>query len=89
MERDWIEFDGYEYPVIRIEGKKIDFECETDEMYTICDIDLWDILERPCMSGDEEANYVDSQIFYYCESGFVANEPTEQEVIDYFKGLTY
>lgn len=90
MTRDWIEFNGYEYPIIRIEGKKIDFECTTDVEYTICDIDFWwDALERPCMNGDKEANEIDSQIFYYCDSGFVASEPTEQQVLDYFKGLTY
>jgi len=90
MTRDWIKFRGYEYPVIRIEGNKIDFECPIGVEYTICDIEFWwDVLERPCMEGDKEANEIDSQIFYYCDSGFVASEPTEQQVLDYFKGLTY
>lgn len=88
MTRDWIEFGGYEYPIIRIEGKKIDSECTTDAEYTICDIEFWwDALERPCMEGDAEANEIDSQMYYYCDSGFVASEPTEEEVIEYFNKL--
>ena len=88
MRRYYIEFDGYEYPAIEREGSKIDKECNTDALYTICDIDFWwDALERPCMEGDAEANEMDAQIYYYCDSGFVASNPTEEEVIEYFKKL--
>lgn len=90
MVKGWIEFDGFMYPIIKIEGKKIDNECTTDEVYTICDINLWtDVLERPCMNGDKKANEIDAQIFFYCDNGLVASNPTEEEVIEYFRGLTF
>lgn len=88
MIRTFVEYGGWQYPAIQIEGNKIDKECETDAMYTICDVEFWnDVLERPCMSGDAEANEVDSEIYYYCDSGFCASEPTEEQVIEYFKEL--
>lgn len=88
MIRTFVEYGGWQYPAIQIEGKKIDKECETDAMYTICDVEFWnDVLYRPCTIGDAEANEVDSEIYYYCDSGFCASEPTEEQVIEYFKEL--
>ena len=87
MERDCIRFNGKDYPTISIEGSKIDPECETDAMYTICDIDLWDALRPLVDDGNDKAYHIDEQVFFYCDNGFVASEPTEQEVIDYFKDI--
>ena len=39
------------------------------------------------MNGDREANEIDNTIYYYCDSGFCASEPTEEQVIQYFKKL--
>ena len=91
MIRTFVEYGGWQYPAIQIEGNKIDDECHTEGvMYTICDIEFWwDVLERPCMNGDAKANMVDSTIFYYCDSGFCASEPTEEQVIEYFRGLVF
>ena len=41
------------------------------------------------MNGDKKANEIDAQIFYYCSNGLVASNPTEEEVIEYFRGLTF
>ena len=89
MIRTFVEYGGYKYPAIQIEGEKIDNECAVKgEMYTICDIEFWwDVLEHPCMNGDREANEVDGEIFYYCDCGFCASDPTEEQVIEYFRGL--
>lgn len=84
-----MNYNGYRFPIIEIEGKKIDKECTDDTiMYNICDINVWwDCLEYPCMNGEEEANAIDNMIYYYCDSGFVDNEPTEKEIIEYFHKL--
>lgn len=89
MIRTFVEYGGWQYPAIQIEAYKIDKEVTNKNlMYTICDVEFWnDVLERPCMSGDAEANEVDSEIYYYCDSGFCASEPTEEQVIEYFKEL--
>lgn len=87
MKRTTITYKDSTYDAIEIEAYKIDKEI-TDEnvMYTICDIELWDAV-LPCLKGDKEANDIDNQIYYYCDSGFCASNPTEEEVIAYFKEM--
>lgn len=89
MKRITLTYDGLEYAAIEIEAYKIDKEVEDKNlMYTICDMEFWwDCLQNPCMLGDREANEIDAQIYYYCDSGFCDSEPTEEEVIEYFKRL--
>ena len=89
MKRTTITYKDSTYDAIEIESYKIDKEVtDEDVMFTICDIELWwDVLEKPCMEGDKEANDIDNQIYYYCDSGFCASNPTEEEVIAYFKKL--
>lgn len=89
MNRITLEYNGWEYQGIEIEAYKIDKDVEDKNIiYTITDIEFWwDALEIPCMDGDKEANEIDEKIYYYCDSGFCASMPTEQEVIDYFKKL--
>ena len=89
MKRTTLSYDGFYYAAIEIEAYKIDKEV-TDKslVYTICDIEFWwDVLERPCMNGDREANEIDNLIYYYCDSGFCYSGPTEEQVIEYFKNL--
>ena len=91
MKRITLTYNGFEASAIEIEAYKIDKEVEDKNLtYIICDLNFWeDVLERPCMNGDKEANDVDSLIFYYCDYGFCDSEPTEEEVIEYFRGLTF
>lgn len=85
MERTFITHKDSVYDAIEIEAYKIDKEV-TDEnlIYTICDFELWVALEEDYMDGVKEAIDIDNQIYFYCDSGFCACSPTEEEVIDYF-----
>ena len=88
MERTFITYKDSVYDAIEIEAYKIDKEV-TDEnvIYTICDFELWVALEEDYMDGVKKAIDIDNQIYYYCDSGFRACSPTEEEVIAYFKKL--
>lgn len=88
MKRDIITYKGVEYPVIEIARNLIDREWENADSsftYLIADIELWFDLEEDYENGDTMAIGIDNSIFYYCDSGFVASEPTEEEVIKYFE----
>lgn len=88
MKRDIITYKGDEYPVIEIARNLIDREWENADSsftYLIADIELWFDLEEDYENGDTIAIGIDNLIFYYCDSGFVASEPTEEEVIKYFE----
>lgn len=86
MERDSIVYNGIEYPIIIINGNKIDKDCLSDSIdYIIADDDLWAAIEDDFNDGVQDAIDIDSEIFYYCGSGFVASKPSEKKVIEYFK----
>ena len=90
MKRDIITYKGVEYPVIEIARNLIDSEWENADSsftYLIADIELWFDLEEDYENGDTMAIGIDNSIFYYCDSGFVASEPTEEEVIKYFENV--
>ena len=88
MKRNIITYKGVDYPVIEIARNLIDREWENADStftYLIADIELWFALEEDYENGDTIAIGIDNSIFYYCDSGFVASEPTEEEVIKYFE----
>ena len=90
MKRNIITYKGVDYPVIEIARNLIDREWENADFtftYFIADIELWFALEEDYENGDTIAIGIDNSIFYYCDSGFVASEPTEEEVIKYFENV--
>ena len=88
MKKTEIEYNGLIYPAIEIEANKILKDVDTDELYTVAPIALWDNgLDDDCMSGDEDANMLDEDIFFYADNVLMYNNPTEEEVVQYFKEL--
>ena len=88
MKRDIITYKGVEYPVIEIARNLIDSEYKTADSsvtYILADIELWFALEEDYENADSMAVDIDNSIFYYCDNGFVASEPTKEEVIKYFE----
>ena len=88
MKRDIITNNGVEYPVIEIARNLIDSEwkdANSSFTYILADIELWFALEEDYENADSMAVDIDNSIFYYCDNGFVASEPTEEEVIKYFE----
>ena len=88
MKRDIITYKGVKYPVIEIARNLIDSEWENTDSslsYTIADNELWSAIEKDYEDNNSMAIEIDNSIFYYCDSGFVASEPTEEEVIKYFE----
>lgn len=88
MERNIITYKGVKYPIIEIARNLIDSEWENTDSslsYTIADNELWSAIEKDYEDNNSMAIEIDNLIFYYCDNGFVASEPTEEEVIKYFE----
>ena len=92
MERSYIEYKDKRYPVVRISANAIapgHFENAPDDYeVTIADWDLWNAIQEDYEKGVREAIDIDNDIFYYCDSGFIATGPTEGEVVHYFKSVS-
>lgn len=82
MERSNINYKGIDYPTIEISLSKVS-DIESDEIVTIADCELWVAIEDDYYNGDKEAVWLDDKIYFYCDSGFIASNPTESEVIEY------
>lgn len=90
MKRDTIIYKGIEYPIIEIARNLIDSEWKNSDSsvtYIIADIELWLAIEKDYENDNSAAIEIDNSIFYYCDSGFVASKPTEEEVIEYFDNI--
>ena len=82
MERSFIEYNGVKYPTIEIALSKVS-DIESDEIVIIADYELWAAIEDDYEDGEKEAVWLDDKIYFYCDSGFIASNPTESEVIEY------
>lgn len=82
MERSFIEYDGVKYPTIKIPLSKVS-DIDSDEIVTIADYELWAAIEGDYVDGDKYAVWIDDSVYFYCDSGFIASNPTESEVIEY------
>lgn len=82
MERSFIEYNGVKYPTIEIPLSKVS-DIESDEIVTIADYELWAAIEDDYEDGDKVAVWIENNVYFYCDSGFIASNPTESEVIDY------
>ena len=82
MERSKISYKGIDYPTIEIALSKVS-DIESDEIVTIADYELWAAIEEDFEKGVKDAVWLDDDIYFYCDSGFIASNPTESEVIEY------
>ena len=82
MERSKINYKGNDYPTIEIALSKVS-NIESNELVTIADYELWAAIEDDYEDGDKEAVWIDNNVYFYCDSGFIASNPTESEIIEY------
>ena len=82
MERSKINYKGIDYPTIEIALSKVS-NIESNELVTIADYELWAAIEDDYEDGDKEAVWIDNNVYFYCDSGFIASNATESEVIEY------
>lgn len=50
---------------------------------SVATVELWDAIEYAYYAGNKTANNIDDSIYFYCEYGFIENDPTDKEIVDY------
>lgn len=82
MQKSYVEWKGRKYPV-----RTLDLPEEWDyyNPVSVADVELWCSIEEECNNGNKEAEEIDNSIFYYCDSGFVDSDPTDEEIIKYLQ----
>jgi len=80
MNKSFIEYQGRNYPIRTVDlGSVSSYYKEVD----VADYDLFNAIENEYEKGVREAVEIDNSIFFYCDSGFIASDPTDEEIVDY------
>ena len=80
MNKYFEEWDGKKFPVREVMFKICD---DMETVVKVADIDLWDAIEEDYNNGNSEAHALDNGIYFYCDYGFIANDPTDEEIVEY------
>ena len=74
------EWDGKKFPV-----REVMFEvCDGMEtVVKVADVDLWDAIEEDYNNGNSDAHALDDDIYFYCDYGFIASNPTDEDIVEY------
>lgn len=81
MEKSFIEYNGKKYATREVYYGNFEAFYGT---ITVADADLSNAFPQDVLTGeaeDQEVTDIDNQIYFYMDSGFVANDPTDAEII--------
>lgn len=79
MKKYFIEWDGKKFPVREVMFNIWD---DKETIVKVADYDLWYAIEPYFMLNDD-ARAIDNSIYFYCVNGFIASDPTDEEIIDH------
>lgn len=78
--KGYIEYNGKKYPYREVAASR--FDDDLRGMVMVADYELWQAIFD---EDTQEAHDIDNSIFYYCDSGFIDNDPTDEEIIMHIK----
>ena len=81
-----MEVWGYDIPLVEIPSTKI-YDDESNITLVIADLRLWELIGNYCMSGDDDANAIDEQIFFYMNKPLELYKSIDELVEDLKKYL--
>ncbi len=84
MEKYFEEWDGNKYPVRVI---PVDEDLGYGSPINVASYNLWEAIEDSYYKGDKRSSEIDNDIFCYCDHEFIANDPTDEEIMKYVMDL--
>ena len=79
MDKYFEEWDRKKFPVRVV---SVDAEHFGYSPIKVADYELWHAIEAYYLLNDD-ARAIDNSIYFYCDSGFIASDPTDKEIVDY------
>lgn len=80
MTKNYVEYNGKKFPVRTVNLSSVSsYYTDVD----VADYELFAAIESDYDEGKREAVEIDNSIFFYCDSGFIESDPTDEEIIDY------
>ena len=84
MTKYYEEWEDRKFPV-RTVTLPDDFFEMAGEKVNVADVELYHAYEVEYEKGDEKAASIDDSIYYFCDSGFIASDPSDEEIIRYLR----
>ncbi len=84
MTKYYEEWKGQNFPIRTITLPEDFFEMAGVKV-NVADVDLYHAYEVEYENGDMHANAIDETIYYFCDSGFIASDPSDEEIIRYLR----
>ncbi len=84
MKKSYIEYKGKSYPTIEIELNKVS-DIDSSHIVILADTSLWDAIEEDYNNEVIDAINIDNDVYYYMDYGFINDNVTEKDVIEYMK----
>ena len=80
MNKYFVEWNGQKFPI-----REVMFEvCDGMEtVVKVADVDLWDAIEEDYNNGNSDAHALDDDIYFYCDYGCIASNPTDEDIVEY------
>lgn len=86
MDKYYEKWNGVEYPVRVV---PIPEEWGFGSPAIVADIELWSAIEYACNHEESEQHSdaidLDNEIFFYCDSGLVASDPSDEYLVEYLR----
>lgn len=88
MDKYFEEVNGKKFPVRLVPVDEEEFGCGSP--LAIADYELDVAIKDAIKSSSDnifldELSALDNEIFFYCDSGFIANDPTDMEIVEYLR----
>lgn len=79
MDKYFEEWDGKKFPVrvVVLPEELGGFAAN------VADYELWAAIKDDYDADNAFAVSIDNGVYYYCDSGFIEGDPTDEEIIDY------
>ena len=84
MEKSTISVGSADFIVRTLDVRRLPgFESDAYAEVLVADGALWDAIEQAIMAGDYDACKIDDEIFFYVETEFINQDPTDEQLLDY------
>lgn len=86
--KEIVKINGKEFEIRTLSltewREKIGDSVFPEEEIRVADIALWDELENEIyVKNNQECVELDNSIIFYCENGYLATNPTDEELVNY------
>lgn len=83
MDKHFVEYKGEKFPVRTVFLSEETGLVGCDITVDVCDYDLYAAYKEDYENGVKEIVDLDCSIFFFCDSGFIESDPTDEEIVEY------